>query len=98
MHVANEKNWKDGGLEAFERGRQYEEVGPDLGSLHAAWHVRTGQPALVLQPGTRMDWQPEGVWRMRLVCHARTPPVELWGGGAAAPAPLAGMAHNPPPM
>ncbi|ATB31165.1 hypothetical protein MEBOL_004627 [Melittangium boletus DSM 14713] len=91
--MANETNWKDGGLEAFERGRQYEEVGPDLGSLHEAWHVRTGQPALVLQPSSRMDWQPEGVWRMRLACHAHTSTVKLWVDEAPASASMAELAN-----
>ncbi len=75
--VANEKAGKPGGPGPFQLGRSYEEVGPDLGSLHEARHVSTGRAALTLLPGERVEWQPEGAWRVRLSCEPKPPSVTL---------------------
>ncbi|WNG44362.1 hypothetical protein F0U60_09755 [Archangium minus] len=75
--MANEKTGKDGGGGPFQLGRKYEEVGPELGSLHEARHVGTGSPALTLLPSERVEWQPEGEWRMRLSCQPAPPSVSL---------------------
>jgi hypothetical protein len=75
--VANEKTGKDVGTGSFQLGRRYEEVGLDLGSLHEARHVGTGRAALTLLPGDRVEWQPEGPWRVRLSCEPELPSVTL---------------------
>jgi hypothetical protein len=75
--VANEKTGKDGGTGPFQLGRSYEEVGPELGCLHEARHVGTGRAALTLLPGERVDWKPEGPWRVRLSCEPEVPSVTL---------------------
>jgi hypothetical protein len=76
-HVADEKTGKDVGTGQFQLGRRYEEVGPELGSLYEARHAGTGRPALTLLPGDRVEWQPEGEWRMRLSCQPEAPSVTL---------------------
>lgn len=76
-HVSNEKTGKDGGTGQLELGRRFEEVGPGLGSLHEARRTDTGSPALTLLPGDRVEWQPEGEWRMRLSCQPEAPSVTL---------------------
>jgi hypothetical protein len=75
--VANEKTGKDAGTEPFQLGRSYEEVGPELGCLHEARHVGTGRAALTLLPGERVDWKPQGPWRVRLSCEPQVPSVTL---------------------
>ncbi|EPX57555.1 hypothetical protein D187_005603 [Cystobacter fuscus DSM 2262] len=67
--MADDQNGKDGGRGRFERGAAYDEVGPGLGRLHDAWDVETGRPALQLLPTDRVDWQPEGPWRVTLLCE-----------------------------
>ena len=75
--MANEKTGKDGGTGPFQLGRSYDEVGPELGSLHEARHEGTGRAALKLVPGECVDWQPEGPWRVRLSCEPKQPSVTL---------------------
>ncbi len=75
--MANKKTGEDGGTGPFQLGRSYEEVGPDLGSLHEARHVGTGRAALTLLPGDRVEWKPEGAWRVRLSYEPKPPSVTL---------------------
>nr|WP_239576544.1 hypothetical protein [Archangium primigenium] len=82
-HVADEKRGgQDEGVGPFELGRSYDEVGPDLGRLHEAWHARTGRPALRLYLTEQMDWRPSGRWAVRIACQ---PPP---GDTSAAPITL----------
>ena len=69
-HVADGKRGgQDEGVGPFELGRSYDEVGPDLGRLHEAWHARTGRPALRLYLTEQMDWRPSGRWAVRIACQ-----------------------------
>jgi hypothetical protein len=86
--MANEKTGKDGGPGPFQLGRRYEEVEPDLGSLHEARHASTGRAALTLLPGERVDWQPEEAWRLRLSCQTEPPSVTLEVEQAPASLPM----------
>ncbi|QRK09613.1 hypothetical protein JQX13_05630 [Archangium violaceum] len=90
--MADDKTWKDGGTGAFQFGRKYEEVGPELGRLHEARHVGTGNPALTLIPCDRVEWQPEGEWRMRLSCHPNPPSVTLEVEQSPASVPVTELA------
>ncbi|MBM7119096.1 hypothetical protein [Archangium primigenium] len=47
-------------------GRECEEVGPELGRLHEARNERNGNSALVLRPETRVDWDLEEGWQVRI--------------------------------
>ncbi|QRN97081.1 hypothetical protein JRI60_50395 [Archangium violaceum] len=91
--MANEKTDKDGGAGPFQLGRSYDEVGPDLGSLHEARHEGTGRAALTLLPGERVDWQPEGPWRVRLSCEPEQPSVTLEVEQAPASAQVTELAN-----
>ncbi|WP_257463592.1 hypothetical protein [Archangium lipolyticum] len=75
--MANEKKGRDGGTGPFQLGRSYDEVGPELGSLHEARHEGTGRAALTLLPTERVEWRPEGPWRVRLSCEPEHPSVTL---------------------
>ncbi|WNG24477.1 hypothetical protein F0U62_10955 [Cystobacter fuscus] len=66
--MANEKRGGGSGWGPFERGGSYNEVDPSLGSLHDAWDVETGRAVLQLLPTDRVEWQPEGSWRISLFC------------------------------
>lgn len=90
--MTDEKTGKGGGKEAFQLGRRYEEVGPELGSLYEARHADTGRAALKLFPGDRMEWQPEGEWRMRLSCQPEPPSVTLEVERAPAPVQVTELA------
>lgn len=75
--MADEKTQRDGEVGPFQIGRRYEEVEAGLGRLHEARDVKTGQAALLLLPGDRVEWQPNGPWQIRLFCHPALPYVAL---------------------
>ncbi|WP_157775364.1 hypothetical protein [Melittangium boletus] len=56
----------------FLLGRPCEEVGPELGHLYEARNEATGNAGLVLLPGTRVDWDLEDDWAVR-ISGKRTP-------------------------
>ncbi|WP_257460411.1 hypothetical protein [Archangium lipolyticum] len=91
--MANAKTGKEGGAGPFQPGRSYDEVGPELGSLHEARHEGTGRAVLTLLPGERMDWQPEGPWRLRLSCEPENPAVTLEVEQAPASARMKELAN-----
>ncbi|WNG17308.1 hypothetical protein [Cystobacter fuscus] len=84
--MANETSGKGGGRGPFERGGAYDEVGPELGSLHEAWDVETGKAVLQLLPTERVEWRPEGPWRVSLLCEPE--PVTVTVRVEEAPASL----------
>jgi hypothetical protein len=88
-HVANETSGKGGGRGPFERGGAYDEVGPDLGCLHDAWDVETGKAVLQLLPTERVDWRPEGPWKVSLLCEPEpvTVTVRVEDAPASMPVP-----------
>ncbi|WP_084736467.1 hypothetical protein [Cystobacter ferrugineus] len=90
--MASDQNGKDGGRGRFERGAAYEEVGPGLGRLHDAWDVETGRPALQLLPTDRVDWQPEGPWRVSLFCKPHPASVTLRVEETPASVPVSELA------
>lgn len=93
QRVADEKTGQDGRAGPFQLGGSCEEVGPELGSLHEARHVGTGRPALTLLPSERMEWQPEGEWRMTLTYQPEPASVSLEVERAPASAQLVDMAN-----
>ena len=75
--MVDEKHEEGDGLGPFELGRSYDEVGPGLGRLHEAWHVKTGRPALRLFPTDRVEWQPSARWEVLIFCEPSPPSVTL---------------------
>ncbi|ATB30024.1 hypothetical protein [Melittangium boletus] len=75
--MADEKTRKSGAPERFELGASYDEIGPDLGSLHDAWQVDTGEAALHFQPGDRVEWQLSGDYEVSLSCRRGSSIVRL---------------------
>jgi len=75
--VADEKSGEDREMGAFELGRRYDEVGPDLGRLYEARHGATGRPALTLLPGEGVEWEPEGDWEVSLFYKRKSASVTL---------------------
>jgi hypothetical protein len=61
----------------FQLGRQFDEVGPEVGRLYESWHRPTGQPAVTLRPGDRMHWLHRGPWKVLLSCERDSPDVSL---------------------
>jgi len=75
--VADEENEKGMHLGQLQLGRSWEQLGPGLGRLQEARHVRTGRPVLLLRPDKRVDWQLEAGWRVSLSTHRKPPFVKL---------------------
>ncbi|EPX61543.1 hypothetical protein D187_010162 [Cystobacter fuscus DSM 2262] len=90
--MANEKRGKGSGWGPFERGGAYDEVGPSLGRLHDAWDVETGTPVLQLLPTDRVEWQPEGPWRVSLLCQPQPTSVTVRVEEAPASMPVSELA------
>jgi hypothetical protein len=67
-------------------------VGPDLGRLHDAWDVETGKPVLQLLPTDRVEWQPEGPWRVSLLCEPQPTSVTVRVEEAPASMPVSELA------
>jgi|SRR6218665_540981 len=96
-HVADEKRGKGDETGPFELGRRYDEVGPDLGRLHDAWHVKTGRPALRLYPSDLVEWRPSGRWEALFVCEpspedSSPAPITLLVNGAPVTVPTPELA------
>jgi hypothetical protein len=87
--MVNEMN----GRGPFERGGVYDEVGPDLGRLHDAWDVRTGQAVLQLLPTERVEWRPEAPWRVSLLCEPEPTTVTVRVEESPASVPLSELAN-----
>ena len=68
---------KDEGQGAFYLGKRFEEAEPGLGRLHAAWHVETKHPALLLFPADEVQWSPRGTWEVRLDCQPKASTLSL---------------------
>jgi hypothetical protein len=60
-----------------ELGASYDEVGPDLGRLHDAWEVETGEPVLMLFLCEGVEWTPEGTWELNLRWQPLTSGVKV---------------------
>ncbi|WNG25691.1 hypothetical protein F0U62_17950 [Cystobacter fuscus] len=90
--MTNEKRGKGSGWGPFERGGAYGEVGTDLGSLHDAWDVETGKPVLQLLPTDRVEWQPEGPWRVSVLCEPQPTSVTVRVEEAPASVPVSELA------
>ncbi|MET0403962.1 MAG: hypothetical protein ABW123_16240 [Cystobacter sp.] len=78
---------------SIQRGDAYEEVGPELGQLHDAWDVRTGQAVLQLLPTERVDWRPEAPWRVILECEPEPTTVTVRVEESPASMPLSELAN-----
>lgn len=64
--MVDEKNWTGSRLGPFLLGTRHPSIGPGMGTLYQAWHVETGAPALVLMPGSSVQWKPAGAWRLQI--------------------------------
>jgi hypothetical protein len=75
--MADEESGKESREGPFLIGRNYAEVGPELGRLYEARHEWTGRAALTLLPGEGVDWRPEGAWEVRVYCRPATSSMSL---------------------
>jgi hypothetical protein len=55
-------DWKGRRLGPYLVGERFPNIPEDEGRLHAAHHVETGEPALVLVPGVGDDWRTSTPW------------------------------------
>jgi len=94
--MSNAEDWKGRRIGPYEVGERYLDVPEDEGRLYAAHHTETGEPALVLMPGTEETWRTRTPWSARttnftepeaLVLHperparAESPTVHEWALG-----------------
>jgi hypothetical protein len=87
MNMSNTVEGKGLRLGPYQVGARYPDVPEDEGRLHEAHHVETGEPALVLLPGTGDTWRTFSRWHTE-VSHFTGPDALV-----LHPRPLAGAAR-----
>jgi hypothetical protein len=60
--MSDTSEWKGRRLGPYQVGDRYLEIPEDEGRLYEAHHVETGEPALVVMPGTGDDWRTSTPW------------------------------------
>ena len=60
--MSDTSDWKGRRLGPYQVGDRYPGVPEDEGRLYEAHHVETGEPALVVMPGTGDDWRTSTPW------------------------------------
>ncbi len=60
-------------LGPLQLGKRCKHAAAEVGHIHEARNVETGEPALVMLPGPRPTWAPKRSWKGR-VCFQATPP------------------------
>ncbi|ATB36754.1 hypothetical protein CYFUS_002169 [Cystobacter fuscus] len=60
--MSDTSDWKGRRLGPYQVGDRYPEIPEDEGRLYEAHHVETGEPALVMMPGTGDDWRTSAPW------------------------------------
>ncbi len=85
--------WASGRQGAFHVGRHFQEVGPGLGLLYEARHVKTGASALLFRAGEGVEWRSAGPWRVCLSCGTQDSTVTLEVAEAPAEVPVKELAN-----
>jgi hypothetical protein len=62
MDMSDTPEWKGRRLGAYVVGERFADIPEDEGRLYEAHHVETGEPALVMRPGTGDDWRMSTPW------------------------------------
>ncbi|MCY1081262.1 hypothetical protein [Archangium lansingense] len=75
--MADEKSQENGRLGSFQLGRRYKDgnMEAELGRLYEAYHVDTGNAAMVLLPSPA--WESEEAWEVRASSRAEPPHMVL---------------------
>ncbi|ATB29112.1 hypothetical protein [Melittangium boletus] len=60
--MSDNSDWKGRRIGPYEVGERYLDVPEDEGQLYEAHHVETGEPALVVMPGTGEAWRTRTPW------------------------------------
>jgi hypothetical protein len=60
--MSDASEWKGRRLGPYQIGERYPEIPEDEGRLYEAHHVETGEPALVVMPGTGDNWHTSTPW------------------------------------
>jgi hypothetical protein len=60
--MSDTPEWTGRRLGAYQLGERFPDIPEDEGRLYAAHHVDTGEPALVLMPGSGDDWRTSVPW------------------------------------
>ncbi|ATB40628.1 hypothetical protein CYFUS_006079 [Cystobacter fuscus] len=60
--MSDTPEWKGRRLGSYELGERFADIPEDEGRLYAAHHVETGEPALVVMPGSGDDWSTSTPW------------------------------------
>ena len=84
--MSDTSEWKGRRLGPYQIGERYPDVPEDEGHLYEAHHVETGEPALVVMPGTGAAWRTSTPWSTEtlrftepaaLVLHPKRPKGKL---------------------
>jgi len=68
--MSDTPEWKGRRLGSYLIGERYPDIPEDEGRLYEAHHVDTGEPALVMMPGTGDDWRTHSPWRAETTNHS----------------------------
>ncbi|WP_076606239.1 hypothetical protein [Cystobacter fuscus] len=60
--MSDTPEWKGRRLGSYQLGERFPDIPEDEGRLYAAHHVDTGEPALILMPGSGDDWRTSIPW------------------------------------
>jgi hypothetical protein len=60
--MSDTPEWKGRRLGQYQLGERYQDIPEDEGRLYEAHHIETGEPALVMMPGTGGDWRTSTPW------------------------------------
>ncbi|EPX58167.1 hypothetical protein D187_004204 [Cystobacter fuscus DSM 2262] len=60
--MSDTPEWKGRRLGSYVLGERFPDIPEDQGRLYAAHHVDTGEPALVVMPGSGDDWNSSTPW------------------------------------
>jgi hypothetical protein len=75
--MGDERDGSEGRLGLYQILRRYRRIGSGLGRLYEARNTTTGEPALVLMPGSNPDWGPQEAWQIRATSQVEPPLVVL---------------------
>ena len=68
--MSDTPEWKGRRLGSYLIGERYPDMPEDEGRLYEAHHVDTGEPALVMMPGTGDDWRTRSPWSAETTNHS----------------------------
>jgi hypothetical protein len=71
------KKKKSRRLGPLQLGKRCKHAAAEVGHIHEASNVETGEPAMVMMPGPRPTWTPKRTWKVRVSFQVTPPFISL---------------------